>query len=146
MVIFDNCPAVANPDQADDDNNNVGDVCETTSVSVKYHFDFFYNQLSSDTGAFKAAVVGETVTQANGFIDIGTGVDSTTLDLGSSGTGTFDVRADYAITEESLSYTGTDFSLATATFTDETLSDDDLANTVTLLNGVLSFTDEAGDN
>ena len=137
----DNCPTVANADQADVDNNNVGDVCEATSV--KYHFDFFYNQLSSDTGEFKAAVVGETVTQANGFIDIGTGVDSTTLDLGSTGTGTFDVRADYAITEESLSYTGTDFSSATATVTDETLSDDDLANTVTLLNGVLSFTDEA---
>ena len=137
----DNCPTVANADQADVDNNNVGDVCEATSV--KYHFDFFYNQLSSDTGAFKAAVVGETVTQATGFIDIGTDVDSTTLDLGSTGTGTFDVRADYAITEESLSYTGTDFSLATALFTDQTLSDDDLANTVTLLNGVLSFTDEA---
>jgi hypothetical protein len=138
---IDNCPTVSNADQADVDNNNVGDVCEATSV--KYHFDFFYNQLSSDTGAFKAAVVGETVTQANGFIDIGTGVDSTTLDLGSTGTGTFDVRADYATTEESLSYMGTDFSSATATFTDETVSDDDLANTVTLLNDVLSFTDEA---
>jgi len=138
---IDNCPTVSNADQADVDNNNVGDVCEATSV--KYHFDFFYNQLSSDTGAFKAAVVGETVTQATGFIDIGTGVDSTTLDLGSAGTGTFDVRADYAITEESLSYTGTDFSEADPTVTDETVSDDDLANTVTLLNDVLSFTDEA---
>jgi hypothetical protein len=137
---IDNCPTVANADQADDDSNNVGNVCEATSV--KYHFDFFYNQLSSDTGAFKAAVVGETVTQANGLIDIGTGVDSTTLDLGSTGTGTFDVRADYATTEESLSYTGTDFSSATPTFTDETVSDDDLENTVTLANGVLSFTDE----
>ena len=29
------------------------------------------------------------------------------------------------------------------TLTDETVSDDDLANTVSLSNGVLSFTDEA---
>ena len=45
------------------------------------HFDFFYNQLSSEANGFKVAVVGETVTQADGTIDIGVGVDSTTLDL-----------------------------------------------------------------
>ena len=155
----DNCLNLANTDQTDTDGDNQGDACdadkdgdtlanasdpdELNSESI-YHFDFFYNQLSSDTNAFKAAVVGETVTQSDGTIDIGTGVDSTTLDLGSDGTGngSFDVRADYATTEESLSYTGTDFSTADATLTDTTVSMDDLANTVALSNGVLSFTDE----
>ena len=155
----DNCPSDANNDQSDIDNDTQGDVCDSDidgdtlanavdpdplNSESKYHFDFFYNQLSSATEAFKAAVVGETVTQADGTIDIGVGVDSTTLDLGSdeTGNGSFDVRADYATTEESLSYTGTDFSSATPTLTDVTVSDDNLANTVSLSNGVLSFTDE----
>ena len=155
----DNCPSDANNDQSDIDNDTQGDVCDSDidgdtlanavdpdplNSESKYHFDFFYNQLSSATEAFKAAVVGETVTQADGTIDIGVGVDSTTLDLGSdeTGNGSFDVRADYATTEESLSYTGADFSSATPTLTDVTVSDDNLANTVSLSNGVLSFTDE----
>ena len=157
--LADNCPVTANTDQSDTDSDNVGDACDadidgdTLANAVdpdplnsesKYHFDFFYNQLSSVTEAFKAAVVGETVTQADGTIDIGVGVDSTTLDLGSdeTGNGSFDVRADYATTEESLSYAGADFSSATPTLTDVTVSDDNLANTVSLSNGVLSFTDE----
>jgi len=156
----DNCLDLSNADQTDTDGDEQGDACDadidgdTLANAVdpdqlnsesKYHFDFFYNQLSSDTNAFKAAVVGETVTQANGTIDIGVGVDSTTLDLGSdeTGNGSFDVRADYATTEESLSYAGTNFSSATPTLTDATVSDDNLANTVSLSNGVLSFTDEA---
>ncbi len=155
----DNCPSDANNDQSDIDNDTQGDVCDSDidgdtlanavdpdplNSESKYHFDFFYNQLSSATEAFKAAVVGETVTQADGTIDIGVGVDSTTLDLGSdeTGNGSFDVRADYATTEESLSYAGADFSSATPTLTDVTVSDDNLANTVSLSNGVLSFTDE----
>ncbi|MDB2410660.1 thrombospondin type 3 repeat-containing protein [Pseudomonadales bacterium] len=155
----DNCLGLSNNDQADIDNDDVGDACDSDkdgdtlangvdpdelNSESTYHFDFFYNQLSSDTGAFKAAAVGETVTQADGTVDIGTGVDSTTLDLGSdeTGNGSFDVRADYATTEESLSYTGTDFSTATPTFTDATVSTDNLGNTVALSNGVLSFTDE----
>ena len=197
----DNCPTVANNDQLDTDNDDIGNACDIdadgdgangdgsggasitdandldpnitidtdgdtiddlvdadidgdtltnavdpdplNSESV-YHFDFFYNQLSSDTDAFKAAVVGETVTQFNGFIDIGVGVDSTTLDLGSdeAGIGSFDVRADYATTEESLGYTGNDFSSAAPTLTYDTVSADNLANTVSLSNGLLSFTDE----
>ena len=137
--LADNCPVTANTDQSDTDSDNVGDACDadidgdTLANAVdpdplnsesKYHFDFFYNQLSSVTEAFKAAVVGETVTQADGTIDIGVGVDSTTLDLGSdeTGNGSFDVRADYATTEESLSYTGTDFSSATPTLTVVTVS------------------------
>ena len=66
------------------------------------------------------------------------------MDLGSdeTGNGSFDVRADYANTEESLSYSGTDFSSATPTLTDVTVTTDNLANTVSLSNGVLSFTDE----
>ena len=59
-----------------------------------------------------------------------------------TGIGSFDVRADYATTEESLSYAGADFSSATPTLTDVTVSDDNLANTVSLSNGVLSFNDE----
>jgi len=156
----DNCLDLSNADQTDTDGDEQGDVCDADidgdtlanavdpdplSSESKYHFDFFYNQLSSDTNAFKAAVVGETVTQFGGTIDIGTGVDSTTLDLGSdeTGNGSFDVRGDYAATEESLSYAGTDFSSATPTLTYAAVSDDNLANTVSLSNGVLSFTDEA---
>ena len=156
---IDNCVGTANNDQADIDNDDVGDACDSdidgdtlanendpaaSSSESTYHFDFFYNQLSSDTEAFKVAVVGETVTQSDGTIDIGVGVDSTTLDLGSdeTGNGSFDVRADYANTEESLSYTGTDFSTATPTFNDVTVSDDNLANTVALSFGTLAFTDE----
>ncbi|MDA8962933.1 thrombospondin type 3 repeat-containing protein [Pseudomonadales bacterium] len=156
----DNCPDIANADQLDTDLDNAGDACDAdidgdtlanandpdplNSDSI-YHFDFFYNQLSSETNAFKAAVVSETVTQSDGTIDIATGVDSTTLDLGSdeAGTGTFDVRATYATTEESVSYTGADFSAPTPLLAYTTVTDDALANTVSLSNGVLSFTDEA---
>ncbi len=156
----DNCPEIANADQLDTDADDTGDVCDAdidgdtlanandpeplNSDSI-YHFDFFYNQLSSGPATYKAAVVGETVTQSDGTIDIATGVDSTTLDLGSdeAGTGTFDVRATYGTTEESVSYTGTDFSAPTPLLTYTTVTDDALANTVSLSNGVLSFTDEA---
>ena len=156
----DNCPEIANGDQLDTDADDTGNVCDAdidgdtlanandpdplNSDSI-YHFDFFYNQLSSGPATYKAAVVGETVTQSDGTIDIATGVDSTTLDLGNdeAGTGSFDVRATYGTTEESVSYTGIDFSAATPLLTYTTVTDDALANTVSLSNGVLSFTDEA---
>ena len=155
----DNCPEIANTDQLDTDMDDAGDACDAdidgdtlanandpdplNSESI-YHFDFFYHQLSSNGTEFKAAVVGETVTQSNGIIDIGTGVDSTTLNLGSdeTGIGSFDVRTSYATTEESVSYTGTDFSAPTSIFNDVTVTDDNLANAVLLSNGVLTFTDE----
>ena len=53
------------------------------------------------------------------------------------------MRATYGTTEESVSYTGTDFSAPTPLLTYTTVTDDALANTVSLSNGVLSFTDEA---
>ena len=96
--LADNCPVTANTDQSDTDSDNAGDACDAdidgdtlanavdpdplNSESRFTTSTFFYNQLSSVTEAFKAAVVGETVTQADGTIDIGVGVDSTTLDLG----------------------------------------------------------------
>ena len=145
--VGDNADAFPNDPNNDTDGDtlaNANDPDPLNSDSI-YHFDFFYNQLSSGPATYKAAVVGETVTQSDGTIDIGIGVDSTTLDLGSdeAGTGTFDVRATYGTTEESVSYTGTDFSAPTPLLTYTTVTDDALANTVSLSNGVLSFTDEA---
>jgi CubicO group peptidase (beta-lactamase class C family) len=155
----DNCPDIANADQLDTDLDNIGDVCDADidgdtlanandpdplNSESTYHFDFFYNQLSSETSAFKAALVTETVTQTDGAIDIGTGVDSTTLDLGSdkTGLGSFDVRATYATTEESVSYTGSDFSTVTPSLTYTTVIDDDLGNSALLSNGILSLANE----
>ena len=108
----DNCPNAPNLDQLDADFNGIGDACDISTSAQKVHFDFFYNQLSSEANGFKVAVVGETVTQADGTIDIGVGVDSTTLDLGEEGApeGAFKVWADYAATEVSLSYSGADLS------------------------------------
>ncbi|MDG1938078.1 MAG: carboxypeptidase-like regulatory domain-containing protein, partial [Pseudomonadales bacterium] len=141
---IDNCPTVANTDQLGTDMDDIGDACDVNTGSV-YHFDFFYNQLSSDTNAFKTAVVSETVTKSDGTIDIGVGVNSTTLDLGDDPTanGRFDVRASYGTSEASLSYNGTNFSSATPTSTDTTVSDDNLANTVTEANDALTFSDES---
>ena len=145
--VGDNADAFPNDPNNDTDGDtlaNANDPDPLNSDSI-YHFDFFYNQLSSGPATYKAAVVAETVTQSDGTIDIGIGVDSTTLDLGSdeAGMGTFDVRATYGTTEESVSYTGTDFSAPTPLLTYTTVTDDALANTVSLSNGVLSFTDEA---
>ena len=149
----DNCPNAPNLDQLDADFNGIGDACDISTSAQKVHFDFFYNQLSSEANGFKVAVVGETVTQADGTIDIGVGVDSTTLDLGEEGApeGAFKVWADYAATEVSLSYSGADFSNADATFTDERVSDGDLTFAHHCSNSVLSITGETtfsawGDN
>ena len=138
----DNCPAIANPDQLDTNNDDTGDACEVIATTI-YHFDFFYNQLSSTADTFKVSVLGETVTQSNGTVDIAVGVDSTVLDFSAEGDeGSFDVRADYGITEESLTYSGIDFSSATATKAETTVSADNIGNTVTLSDGNLVFTNE----
>ena len=65
--------------------------------------------------------------------------------------GAFKVWADYAATEVSLSYSGTDFSSADATFTDARVSDDDLTFAHHCSNSVLSIAGETtfsawGDN
>ena len=94
---------IGNNTDTDDDGDTLLDAVDPDPLNSEsvYHFDFFYNQLSSATNAFKAAVVGETVTQADGTIDIGLNldVDITSLDLGSdeSGIGSFKVLADYAL-------------------------------------------------
>ena len=153
--LCDNCPMDANPDQADADTNGTGNVCEAIITARPIHFDFFYNQLSSETGAFKAAVVGETVTQSDGTIEVGVGVDSTDLDLGEESNGlsegSFNVRADYAATEHSQSYSGIDFSVVESTSTDARISGDDLTFDASLFDGVLSIPGETslsawGDN
>ena len=145
----DNCPNDPSADQADEDMDGLGDVCDNVSTAESvYHFDFFYNQLSSAANAFKAAVVSETVSQADGTVDMGVGVNSTTLTLNTdllSGevTGSFDVRANYGTSEESLSYSGVDFSGATPVNGDElTVTIDNEGNEVTLSDDVLSFTSE----
>ena len=37
--VQDNCPQVANPDQADADHNGIGDACETASANAQAAFD-----------------------------------------------------------------------------------------------------------
>ena len=140
---------IGNNTDTDDDGDTLLDAVDPDPLNSEsvYHFDFFYNQLSSATNAFKAAVVGETVTQSDGTIDIGLNldVDITSLDLGSdeSGIGSFKVLADYATTEESLSSTGATFSTASAVLTEQPVTADTIVNQVALANGVLSFNGEA---
>ena len=139
--VCDNCPTDANTSQADADNNGVGDACEVSFGQV-VHFDFFSNQLSSEADAFKVALVSETVSQADGSIDIGVGVDSTVLDLADEvnglSSGNFNVRADYAAVESSQSYSGTELSGATATSTNANVLENDLTYIASEFQDVLS--------
>ena len=158
MTQSDNCLNLSNADQADTDGDEQGDACDTdidgdTLVNAvdpdplnsesMYHFDFFYNQLSSDINTFKAAVFSETVTQVDGAIDIGLvfGSDITSLDLGSDGDGigSFNVRADYFTSEKSLISSGSAISISAAILTEQRVTTAGIVNAVSLTNGLLSF-------
>ena len=154
----DNCLGLSNTGQENLDGDEQGDACDTdidgdTLVNAvdpdplnsesMYHFDFFYNQLSSDINTFKAAVFSETVTQVDGAIDIGLvfGSDITSLDLGSDGDGigSFNVRADYFTSEKSLISSGSAISTSAAILTEQRVTTAGIVNAVSLTNGLLSF-------
>ena len=154
----DNCLGLSNTGQENLDGDEQGDACDTdidgdTLVNAvdpdplnsesMYHFDFFYNQLSSDINTFKAAVFSETVTQVDGAIDIGLvfGSDITSLDLGSDGDGigSFNVRADYFTSEKSLISSGSAISISAAILTEQRVTTAGIVNAVSLTNGLLSF-------
>ena len=58
----DNCPAVANPDQADSNGNGIGDACETVTSAPTVNIKVTSSEICLD-GSYKAPVTVTLTTE-----------------------------------------------------------------------------------
>jgi hypothetical protein len=106
----DNCPSVANPDQADSNGNGIGDVCDGATVTLKKTAKSFKYNGAAGSISFTVTSAGnpggqvpvESLVEGAGWITIDQGYENQTVTLNPKGKGKGKVKYRVLPCEDSL--------------------------------------------